>query len=303
MLVVTLLLMVAVTATATTRGAIQPPLFAHRTSSQLLANPPTSELMPRAPAPPLTLSVLGDDSDAVEDDWEWRSHSAENAVSQPIIYSIQKPGWGFSEALWSLNSSIDALLTKLPRNFQFTFISDAATNRAARKATAALKARMTARGNVLNLTDRVSQMVFATKSLNATAKSQPWITQLLCEWPTIRDNMHASIATQTTTGTPTTTELDIPMLNSFYDWLGWAFWPSGALGNRSLPVAVVDPATGCAPITTNLNNTAALIFDTGACDAYVRPCNPAVCVRAPCACVRPVRACVRACVLCVRSSA
>ena len=260
---------------ASTGGALaapRPPTFSHRTESVLLKNP-TQKLMPQQAAPELVLPALpsllvgGDKNpafgEALEETGErqWFS-SAATALNQPVIYDVYKPEWGFSKTLWSSNDSIDALLTKLPPNFAFNFISDRDSDATAKRDTQNLQARMQDRAQELNATEKLSQFVFSSKSLETVSKSSPWISQLLCEWPTFLDTLHATIGPSNGQ-----TVVDIPMLNSFYDWLGWAFTPANALANQSLPVALVDSTT-CAPIGNNLNGSIALVFDTGACDAY-----------------------------------
>ena len=290
-------------ASGSARSRVMPPVFAHRTESVLLRDP-TPELTPRALAKPITMHVLredndvavedssgdGDDDDAIDGDPVWVSPNA-----QPVIYDVLKPAWGFSSALWTSNASIDGLLTKLPANFQVSFIADVANNTAAKAATAALRARIQARASVLNKTGAVGQMVFSSQSLKAMSKTQPWIAQLLCEWPTILDQMHVTIRTAESgphgdedgedgdgeqssrasaaaaaaaAAVTTTAVAAVPYLNSFFDWLGWGFWPSSALGNASYRVVPVDSATCSTPIAANLSGSVALVFDTGACDAY-----------------------------------
>ena len=184
-------------------------------------------------------------------------------VSQPVIFDVQKPDWGFSNALWYSNSSIDALLLNSPDNFKFTFISDESSNKAARKATGRLKNIMTDRAAALGASAKLDQMVFSSSSLSSLSSSQPWISTLLCEWPTFLDQMHATV----TNSAGDVSSSSIPILNSFYDWLGWAFWPSNYLGNQSLPIVSVSSACGPA-VAQNLNGSIALVFDTGECDAY-----------------------------------
>lgn len=178
------------------------------------------------------------------------------------VVNVYDAGSGFSQCLWNLNESIDELLTRANlTKTRFMFASSAKSDATARADVSALRtrvrSRMAALKGIVEPSAWAGRLVFMPKSIT----SSPRLSALLNRWPTVRDTATFTLGS----AVPRT----VPRLDARYDWLGWAFDPSGVFGNASVPMAYIGD--GCQKQDSarrNLTGRVALVSPGGSCSYY-----------------------------------
>jgi len=181
----------------------------------------------------------------------------------PVIFNAFRPGWGFSEALWGSAASVDDFIARAPSGAHFVFLGYAgadmvATTAAPPQAVVRLRRLFQSRlgADGARLLRRLHFVDRPVESL-AADPAVAWLPRLLRQYPTFRDGAEADVGHAS---------FPVAMLNSMYDWLGWAFWPSSVFGNASVPLASVgDGCGGGANLTGHI-----ALATPGGCGYYAK---------------------------------
>ena len=192
----------------------------------------------------------------------------------PILFNAFRPGWGFSDALWRTNSSIDDLIERAPSDAHFVFLHYADKNTEARTGSGAESPVSTLRklfaARLMDDDQKLfPRLHFVRDTVEALGDvpASSWVSTMLRQFPTFLDSAEATVPS--IAGRTSREIFEVSLLNSHYDWLGWSYWPSGVFGNRSVPL--VYAGDGCTPneaLAQNLSGRIALLDGGGNCDYY-----------------------------------
>jgi len=200
-------------------------------------------------APPLLLPTLSGNLDL------------DDLIGNPVIFSAHNPRFGFSNALWGDATSIDDFLARNPSNAHFIFLPFNST-----ESVESLQKLFSARlATSSELFSRLHFVNVTVEKLGADPETA-WVQTMLEQYPTYLDTVEASVNSNT---------LEMPMLNSWYDWLGWSHTPSGVFGNATIPVAKFGNSCG-GDCSADFTGQLVLVED-GLCDHYTKVKSAAAC--------------------------